>query len=411
MKYNRKEHGRTSATSPATDALRQEWEMVGQLPEGDGEWVPRSTVFFDDDINPRENANIDRAKVKEYAAVFRQLPPILVQRDTFKAIDGWHRGAAAFDPDASTLHIRIKEVDVPDSELREAAFRANSTHGRQLTVRDRIAYLKYLIVDKKATGTDAELAKECGLSRSTVIDHRLKWTGPRNNRSTPEPKMSETDISSHNETPQPAPAPTAKNKPVTRTREAVEPEYEEPTREVEDWPDEDDPEDAPEKFDALAFKDHEYRPDDDMVCLDCGEGAHRPWYEDEAATLEADPDSEIPGTIEEAPFGILAINDDGTAEGRIVDGDGAPSAVTQGEVEQLPLVAPSPAQEWFEARRKPAHSWLTGLSDAALTYISALETAALTSDEVVAEVEAHAEACKEARWHRATIAEQDRVPA
>lgn len=52
-----------------------------------------------------------------------------------------------------------------------------------------------------------------------------------------------------------------------------------------------------EKFEELAFKDHEYRPDDDMVCRDCGEGAHRPWHEEaeqsplaesliEAGTLE-----------------------------------------------------------------------------------------------------------------------------
>lgn len=27
------------------------------------------------------------------------------------------------------------------------------------------------------------------------------------------------------------------------------------------------------------LKDHEYRPDDDMVCWDCGEGVHRPWAE------------------------------------------------------------------------------------------------------------------------------------
>lgn len=31
---------------------------------------------------------------------------------------------------------------------------------------------------------------------------------------------------------------------------------------------------------SLLWKDHEYRPDEDMVCWGCGEGEHRPWKEE-----------------------------------------------------------------------------------------------------------------------------------
>lgn len=232
MKYDPRAHGRTSRDNPATDALRQEWEMVSQLPQGDGEWVPRSAVFVDDSISPRENANVDREKVREYAGVFRQLPPIVVQKDTFVLIDGNHRLNAAFESDASTLHIRVKELDIPDSELREAAFHANSGHGRQLTTKERLAFLKYLILEKKDTRAYLELARACGLNRATVMDYVTKWTGPRNNRSTPEPEKSVSDFRQHKTLPPPA---KPSGGAVTRTRDPqAEPEWEEPVRDAEE---------------------------------------------------------------------------------------------------------------------------------------------------------------------------------
>ena len=53
-------------------------------------------------------------------------------------------------------------------------------HGRPLTTSERIAHLRYLIVERKDQRPDKDLAMDCGLSRSAVIDNRHKWTGRMN---------------------------------------------------------------------------------------------------------------------------------------------------------------------------------------------------------------------------------------
>lgn len=382
--------------------MREIWARCDKLNakrKQPGRYAPWAAVVVKPELLPRLP---DPEVVDRYAANFDALPPIKVQADTLVLIGGMHRLRAA--PKALRDYILIEEVECADADLAWEAFEDNRTNAAPYRTSERVALIK-LVLERHPDWSNTLVGNYLGLDPDTVSKHRRRdhVTETRlgaDGKTYPVRQVTENRVpdaedrpaeraintqtaegSGHRNSVTSAARPDSPTRvPPRSTVKTFDPEPD-----YEDWPDDDASQDAVEKFEEMAFKDHEY----------------------EDATLEVDPDSEIPGTIEEAPFGILAINDD--AEGRIVDGDGEPSAVTQGEVEQLPLVAPSPADEWFEAHRKPGHAWLTGLSDAALTYISALETAALTSDEVVAEVEAHPEARREARWHRATIAEQGKV--
>lgn len=197
MKYQTTMHGRTSKDAPATEALREEWRIAAELNEqgGEGEWVPRESVYIREDILPREGEFVDHERVREYATIFRQLPPIVVQKGTFVLIDGRHRHGASFESAASTVCIRITEIDVPDEELREAAFNANRSHGLPYRPKDRIAHLKYLLAkhgDDQEHWRDRDYANECGLSVNAVMDHRHKLGLRRNAQWAEEPGVSST---------------------------------------------------------------------------------------------------------------------------------------------------------------------------------------------------------------------------
>lgn len=166
--------GRASRDNPA---LADEWAMAAQMNEsfpGPGEWVPWKAIKVDHAINPREKARLDYERVREYADVFYNLPPVQVQRDTFTLVDGNHRYRATAETAVSSVAIRIQEVDVPDDELREAAFAANAEHGIQLTARERTAHLRYLLGKHGDGWDDNGYARACGLSVLTVRDHRRK---------------------------------------------------------------------------------------------------------------------------------------------------------------------------------------------------------------------------------------------
>lgn len=173
-KYDPTTNGRTSQQKPGNEALREEWEIAARMNaehSGPGEWVPRRTVYVDDAISPRRDGNLDHDRVAEYATNFAKLPPILVQKDTFTLIDGKHRLHAAFEAAASTVHILIEEMDIPDSELWIEAYRANKSHGRALTTAERVAFTRKLL---KAfpKWSDAKICDEAGVSRMTVIKYR-----------------------------------------------------------------------------------------------------------------------------------------------------------------------------------------------------------------------------------------------
>lgn len=184
QKYSKRDFGRSSQTDPGSDMLREQWRIAAELNQvapGEGEWVPREAIFLRHDIMPRGDY-LNYRRVEEYAQIQRQMPPIRVQRDTFVLIDGHHRLSACYDKNYSELCIRIVEEDVPDDELREAAFHANVGHGESFRPRDRAEHLKYLLAKKGDTTSDVELARVCGMNRHTVAEYREKMYGPKNAR-------------------------------------------------------------------------------------------------------------------------------------------------------------------------------------------------------------------------------------
>jgi len=147
-------------------ASRTEMDMA------DGwEWVPASTIYVDETISPRTRAYVDPRRVAQYAEIWDQLPPIEVQKDTFKLIDGAHRLTASYQPEASTVLVKIIERAIPDDEMREAAYDANTTHGVSLSPDERVEFMKYILA-KHTDWSDSQVARRCGVARRTVLRHR-----------------------------------------------------------------------------------------------------------------------------------------------------------------------------------------------------------------------------------------------
>lgn len=180
QKYDPALHGEGSRDHRrANKTLKERWGIADALnaeldPSIGYRYVPRDSVYVDEDILPRKSG-ADRALVKHYAPMLDQLPPIVVQRGTFKLVDGLHRLTAAFDDAAMADVVRIEEIDVEDGfPIIAEAFRRNVTHGRPLTPSEKEAYAKALFEtypDKPVS----EVAREAGISRPTAtkISERL----------------------------------------------------------------------------------------------------------------------------------------------------------------------------------------------------------------------------------------------
>jgi ParB-like chromosome segregation protein Spo0J len=136
-------------------------------------------------------AGTDAAHVKLLAdaAASVQLPPILVQKNSSRIIDGMHRFEAA--KLCRQQNIRAHVIGCTDEEALILAVRSNTLHGLPLSRADRIAGAKR-ILSANPDWSDRALAKVTGLStrtigvlrnRSTddipVIDKRLGRDGKR----------------------------------------------------------------------------------------------------------------------------------------------------------------------------------------------------------------------------------------
>lgn len=147
------------------------WAKAAEMQRMDpreGEWVPKAAVDIRFELLPRRERVADRETVAQYREIWERLPPITVQRDTFVLIDGLHRFSAS-----PSDFVRIVEVDVADEDLRHEAFRANMSHGRALTTAERVDHMRWL-VRRHPDWSDGLVAEECGLSRTTVWQHRQK---------------------------------------------------------------------------------------------------------------------------------------------------------------------------------------------------------------------------------------------
>lgn len=170
--------GRASQQHPGTEALEAAWSVAavlndqqakytGEQAKARGEFVPWEAIVVRDDLTPRRMTN--PGQVQQYAEVFDELPPILVQRDTFVLIDGWHRLHSA--PEAGRDHVRIVEMDCPDDELFAAALVANKGHGLPLAQSERVAGAKRLLAEHP-DWSDSRIADLAGVSSRSVWQYR-----------------------------------------------------------------------------------------------------------------------------------------------------------------------------------------------------------------------------------------------
>lgn len=105
-----------------------------------------------------------------------QLPPILVQEDGWRVIDGAHRLEAAMLRGDHSIRARI--VDCTDSEALVLAMKANTSHGLPLSKADRVAGARR-VLSAHPDWSDRALAGITGLGAKTIASLR---TGPAGGR-------------------------------------------------------------------------------------------------------------------------------------------------------------------------------------------------------------------------------------
>ncbi|WP_407564739.1 ParB/RepB/Spo0J family partition protein [Streptomyces sp. 184] len=102
------------------------------------------------------------------------LPPLLVQQDGCRVIDGLHRlEAARLRGDAS---VRVRFLDCTDSEALVLAMKANSAHGLPLSKADRLGGARRVLA-AHPDWSDRAIAGISGLSAKTIAALRLRTAG------------------------------------------------------------------------------------------------------------------------------------------------------------------------------------------------------------------------------------------
>lgn len=105
------------------------------------------------------------------AAGSAEMPPVLVQIDGYRIIDGLHRlEAAKLRGDSS---IKARFVDCSNSEALVIAMQANSSHGLPLSKSDRVSGARR-VLSSHPDWSDRAVARITGLSAKTVASLREK---------------------------------------------------------------------------------------------------------------------------------------------------------------------------------------------------------------------------------------------
>lgn len=113
----------------------------------------------------------DEEHVQILAAIDGPLPPILVQKNTMRVVDGMHRLSAARMRGQRTIGVHFFEG--PDQDAFVEAVRANTTHGKPLTVAEREAAASRILETHK-DWSDRAIAEACGLSPKTLAKLRSR---------------------------------------------------------------------------------------------------------------------------------------------------------------------------------------------------------------------------------------------
>jgi ParB-like nuclease family protein len=99
------------------------------------------------------------------------LPPILVQEDGWRVIDGAHRLAAAKLRGDGVIAARF--LDCTDSEALVLGMKANASHGLPLSKADRVSGAKRVVTDHP-DWSDRAIADITGLSAKTIASLRTR---------------------------------------------------------------------------------------------------------------------------------------------------------------------------------------------------------------------------------------------
>lgn len=122
-------------------------------------------VIFREDLYPRFKPN------QEYISIYSQavdnLPPIKVSQNGI-LIDGFHRLKAHSLAGKTEIQVEVISVD-SEKELKQLAYKYNSTHGLQLTQEEKKSFANEMIGD----GLDV---KELAQILSVSIECITKWT-------------------------------------------------------------------------------------------------------------------------------------------------------------------------------------------------------------------------------------------
>lgn len=137
--------------------------------------IPLDRIVTDEEFQIRK---LDATKVAEYGELAEFRDPIVVRAlatpGQFQIVDGFHRVAAARSNGWSDIEARVFSGKRVSDFVRKAILE-NATHGVPLSRREREEACKNLIVAYARDGVspaDTTIAKECGLSATTVKKYR-----------------------------------------------------------------------------------------------------------------------------------------------------------------------------------------------------------------------------------------------
>ncbi|MGW1544710.1 hypothetical protein ACWCPM_31590 [Streptomyces sp. NPDC002309] len=150
------------AASRRTDLL----DRVGSTAER----VPIASL---DIAHSPRRAGLDVGHVRLLAESGTTPPPIIVQRDSLRVIDGVHRVEAARRLSHDTIEARL--FDGTDEDAFVLAVELNSSHGLPLSLGDRTAAATRILMTHPAW-SDRRIARTTGLSPSTVGSLRKRAT-------------------------------------------------------------------------------------------------------------------------------------------------------------------------------------------------------------------------------------------
>lgn len=122
----------------------------------------------------RGGTNAAHVQLLSDASGVSDIPPILVQEDGWRVIDGLHRLEAA--KLRGDRFIEARFLDCTDSEALVLAMKANSSHGLPLSKADRVSGT-LRVLSAHPDWSDRAIAGITGLSAKTIASLRTRATG------------------------------------------------------------------------------------------------------------------------------------------------------------------------------------------------------------------------------------------